>query len=81
MISGNTNGKHRSGRKKVASIASEAVGFVFDLFFSDFWIVIALLCLALVATAVLAGVLLELLIGLSVIVIGGLIFLLVSALA
>jgi hypothetical protein len=53
---------------------------VFDLIFSDFWVVIAVLLLALVVTAVFAGVLLELLVGLSVIFVGGVMFLLVSAL-
>ncbi|MES0882385.1 hypothetical protein [Roseibium sp. SCP14] len=60
---------------------SDAFGFVFDLFFSDFWIVIAVLFVALVAVALLAGVLLELLIGLSVIAVGAVMFLLVSAMA
>lgn len=66
--------------ERVASFASDAVGIVFDLFFSDFWVVIAVLLLALVVTAVFAGVLLELLVGLSVIFVGGVMFLLVSAL-
>jgi uncharacterized membrane protein len=66
--------------ERVASFASDAVSIVFDLFFSDFWVVIAVLLLALVVTAVFAGVLLELLVGLSVIFVGGVMFLLVSAL-
>ena len=80
MDSRTSNGKNRRTTKRVATFVSDAVGFVFDLFFSDFWIVIAVLLLALVVTAVLAGVLLELLVGLSVIFVGGVMFLLVSAL-
>ena len=80
MDSRTSNGKNRRTTKRIASFASDAVGFVFDLFFSDFWVVIAILLLALVVTAVLAGVLLELLVGLSVIFVGGVMFLLVSAL-